>query len=99
MTGIKRKYRRSLKSINCGDNNAWEICRKKGINLSKEVTRLVKYLAYGEFETKQQALAFLMLRLKMVDSEKIEKIKKVNMVYDYEKKEIAKEINKLQTEQ
>ena len=43
----KKTYRSAVKSVNISDLTAWEICKKKGINISEEVTRYIQFMAYS----------------------------------------------------
>ena len=91
----KRDYRPEIKSYNCGNTLALEICKKKRINISAEITRMLERLAYGA-ENLKQAEILLLDKLNVLQKERDRTIKATENKYAAEIRGTAQDLAKIQ---
>lgn len=90
----KKNFNAKVKAFNCGDTDAWEICLKKKINLSEEITRFVRSLAYKD-QTLEQARVNTLNRLHAIEIEREKEFKKLESKYETLARFEAMKLNKL----
>ncbi len=92
----KSSYNVAQKTIYMADTTAWEICKKKGINLSKEITRLVQGLAYTQNLSRlKQTRAVLIGQMQGANAARDKEIGQIENKYEAEVRILAMKINKL----
>ena len=96
MKGRKKKnYNPSIRAFYCGDTAAMEICKKKKINISAEITKLLQRLAYGAGDMKQAELMILD-KMNFLQQERNLKIKQIENKYAAEIRGTAQDLAKVQ---
>ncbi len=90
----KKNYRAKIKAFNCGDMDAWEIAKKKKLNLSHELTKFIQFLAYGETETmnSDQKKLWIWKQQDMLEVCREKEIEKIDSIYSERQRSLAQKL-------
>lgn len=91
----KKRFRKGLRSYNCGDPTALEICKKKKINISAEITKMLQRFAYNS-DSLQQAEMVLVEKLCIMQDERDREIQATENKFFAEIRSIAQDLAKVQ---
>jgi len=90
----KHNYSANKKMIYCSDPIAWDIIKKKGIDISPVLSRYINFLAYGCDNTIQQK-QMIVDQIKALKIEKERELRKIQSKYASLIGELQETLNKL----